>query len=51
MAKAVVPLDAFRRRFGDIDERRLSRMLIDLLQEFLHEAPEDKKKEEPVGSH
>jgi nanoRNase/pAp phosphatase (c-di-AMP/oligoRNAs hydrolase) len=51
MAKAVVPLDAFRVRFGEIDDRRMARMLIDLLQEFLHEAPEDKKKKEPVGSH
>jgi nanoRNase/pAp phosphatase (c-di-AMP/oligoRNAs hydrolase) len=51
MAKAVVPLDAFRRRFGDIDEREMSAKLIELLQEFLHEAPDDKKKKEAVGSH
>jgi hypothetical protein len=49
MAKAVVPLSAFKARFGEIDEHRMARMMIDLLQEFLHEAPEDKKKKEPVG--
>ena len=51
MAKAVVPLSAFTARFGEIDERRVARMMTDLLQEFLHEAPEEKKKKEPVGSH
>lgn len=51
MAKAVVPLGAFKERFGDVDERRMTETMIDLLQEFLHEAPEDKRKKEPVGSH
>jgi nanoRNase/pAp phosphatase (c-di-AMP/oligoRNAs hydrolase) len=51
MAKAVVPLEGFRKRFGEIDERQMSEKLIDLLQEFLHETPEDKKRKEPVGSH
>jgi nanoRNase/pAp phosphatase (c-di-AMP/oligoRNAs hydrolase) len=51
MAKAVVPLDAFKARFGGIDDRRTGRTMIELLQEFLHDVPEDKKKKEPVGSH
>jgi nanoRNase/pAp phosphatase (c-di-AMP/oligoRNAs hydrolase) len=51
MAKAVVPLGAFKARFGEIDERRIAGMMIELLQEFMHEAPDDKKKKEPVGSH
>jgi hypothetical protein len=51
MAKAVVPLDAFRERFGEIDEGRMSQQLIELLQEFFHEAPDEKKKKEPVASH
>ena len=50
MAKAVVPLEAFQSRFGLIDDNIGSRMVA-LLLEFLHEAPEDKKKKEPVGSH
>ena len=49
MAKAVVPLDAFQARFGPIDD--LGEKMSALLIEFLHEAPEEKKKKEPVGSH
>jgi nanoRNase/pAp phosphatase (c-di-AMP/oligoRNAs hydrolase) len=49
MAKAVVPLDKFQSRFGSIDDR-VGEKMTDLLQEFLHEAPEDKKKKEPVAS-
>ena len=51
MAKAVVPLEGFKKRFGDIDEGQMSEKLIGLLQEFLHETPEEKKRKEPVGSH
>jgi nanoRNase/pAp phosphatase (c-di-AMP/oligoRNAs hydrolase) len=50
MAKAIVPLEAFQARFGPIDDNIGGRMVA-LLLEFLHEAPEDKKKKEPVGSH
>jgi nanoRNase/pAp phosphatase (c-di-AMP/oligoRNAs hydrolase) len=49
MAKAVVPLGAFKARFGEIDEQRIAPMMTALLQEFLHDTPEDKKKKEPVG--
>ena len=47
MAKAVIPIEAFRSRFGPIDESIGARMSA-ILQEFLHEAPE--KRKEPVGS-
>jgi len=50
MAKAVVPIDAFRTRFGDLDERRTGGVLAELLQQFLHEVPDEKKKKEAVGA-
>jgi nanoRNase/pAp phosphatase (c-di-AMP/oligoRNAs hydrolase) len=50
MAKAVIPLEAFQARFGPIDDNAGHKMT-ELLLEFMHEAPEDKKKKEPVGSH
>jgi hypothetical protein len=49
MAKAVIPIDAFQSRFGPIDDSIGVRMA-DLLQEFLHEATDEKKRKEPVGS-
>ncbi len=48
MAKAVVPLEAFQKRFGPIDDKAGEKMS-NLLQEFLHEAPEDKRKKELVS--
>jgi nanoRNase/pAp phosphatase (c-di-AMP/oligoRNAs hydrolase) len=51
MAKAVVPLETFHARFGPIDENRVASMMTELLQEFLHEAPDEKRKKEPVASH
>jgi nanoRNase/pAp phosphatase (c-di-AMP/oligoRNAs hydrolase) len=50
MAKAVIALDAFQARFGPVDEH-IGRKMSDLLREFLHEATDEKKKKEPVGSH
>jgi nanoRNase/pAp phosphatase (c-di-AMP/oligoRNAs hydrolase) len=50
MAKAVVPLEAFQKRFGPIDEN-VGRKMSEMLQDFLHEATEDKKRKEPVASH
>jgi nanoRNase/pAp phosphatase (c-di-AMP/oligoRNAs hydrolase) len=50
MAKAVIPLDAFQARFGTIDEDRVAAQITELLEEFLHEAPADKKKEAAVAS-
>ena len=49
MAKAIVPLDAFRGRFGDIAvDPRIGEKMAQLLQDFLHEAPDERKKKEPV---
>jgi len=50
MAKAVIALDAFQARFGVIDDD-IGRKMSELLLEFLHEATDEKKKKEPVGSH
>ncbi len=50
MAKAVIALDAFQARFGAIDDD-IGRKMSELLLEFLHEATDEKKKKEPVGSH
>jgi len=50
MAKAVVPLDQFQARFGNVSNGIGSKMS-ELLQEFMHEAVEEKKKKEPVASH
>ncbi len=41
MAKAVIPLEAFQARFGPIDDN-IGKKMTALLQEFLHEAVEDK---------
>ena len=48
MAKAVVPLAAFQTRFGPIDDR-IGQKMIDLLQEFLHEATRGKEEEGTRG--
>jgi len=50
MAKAVIALDAFQTRFGVIDDD-IGRKMSELLLEFLHEATDEKRKKEPVGSH
>jgi nanoRNase/pAp phosphatase (c-di-AMP/oligoRNAs hydrolase) len=50
MAKAVVPLEAFQKRFGPIDDK-VGHTMSNLLQEFLHETTEEKRKKEPVGSN
>jgi nanoRNase/pAp phosphatase (c-di-AMP/oligoRNAs hydrolase) len=50
MAKAVIALEAFQARFGAIDDE-IGRKMSELLLEFLHEATDEKKKKEAVGSH
>ena len=50
MAKAVVPLQAFQSRFGPMQDNIAERMT-GLLIDFLHEAADEKKKKEAVGSH
>ena len=43
MAKAVVPLDRFRAKYGDLDGPALTARLVDMADQFLHEAPTEKK--------
>jgi nanoRNase/pAp phosphatase (c-di-AMP/oligoRNAs hydrolase) len=49
MAKAIVPMDAFRGRFGDLNEREMTNKMHELISQFLHESSAEKKKEH-VGS-
>ena len=50
MAKAVVPMQAFRDKFAITDTNRISAMLQELVWQFLHEAsPSDKKRETVKG--
>jgi nanoRNase/pAp phosphatase (c-di-AMP/oligoRNAs hydrolase) len=49
MAKAIVPMDAFRARFGDLNEREMTNKMHELISQFLHESSAEKKKEH-VGS-
>ena len=43
MAKAVVPMAAFRKKYGDLDARRLSAMLHAFAAEFLHDPAREVK--------
>jgi nanoRNase/pAp phosphatase (c-di-AMP/oligoRNAs hydrolase) len=43
MAKAVVPMQAFRGKFGDLGAEAIGPWLQDLTAQFLHEAPRDLK--------
>src|SRR4051812_697058 len=43
MAKAVVPLRAFREKFGNLGGEEIARRLHDLVTQFLHDAPKDGK--------
>jgi nanoRNase/pAp phosphatase (c-di-AMP/oligoRNAs hydrolase) len=45
MAKAVVPLEAFRQKFGRLDDQAASIRLWDMVQQFLGDAAVDRKKE------
>jgi nanoRNase/pAp phosphatase (c-di-AMP/oligoRNAs hydrolase) len=45
MAKAIVPLDAFYNRFGKLDDKQMTDKIQELIAQFLHEAPAEKKKE------
>jgi nanoRNase/pAp phosphatase (c-di-AMP/oligoRNAs hydrolase) len=49
MAKAVVPMRAFREKFGDLSGEDIGRHLQDLVAQFLHEAPVVEKKRETAG--
>jgi nanoRNase/pAp phosphatase (c-di-AMP/oligoRNAs hydrolase) len=45
MAKAVVPIDRFRQKFGDLSGADLTARIADMAEQFLHEPAGDKKKE------
>ena len=51
MAKAVVPIRAFREKFGDLQMDGIGPRLHKLVQEFLHESPKEgrSEKEEAKG--
>jgi nanoRNase/pAp phosphatase (c-di-AMP/oligoRNAs hydrolase) len=45
MAKAVVPVDRFRQKFGELPGAELTSRIADMAEQFLHEPSGDKKKE------
>jgi len=45
MAKAVVPIDRFRQKFGDLAGPDLTARIAEMADQFLHESATDKKKE------
>src|ERR1700704_525618 len=51
MAKAVVPLKAFRKKFGDLDAHAIAERLQELAAQFLHEPPKDLKAHKAEGKH
>jgi nanoRNase/pAp phosphatase (c-di-AMP/oligoRNAs hydrolase) len=48
MAKAIVPMDAFRLRFGDLTDRQIADKIHELIATFLRESGSTEKKKEPV---
>src|SRR2546427_2547086 len=50
MAKAVVPMRAFREKFGDLSGEEIGARLQELVAQFLHEVPAAEKKREPAGT-
>jgi nanoRNase/pAp phosphatase (c-di-AMP/oligoRNAs hydrolase)/copper chaperone CopZ len=51
MAKAVVPMRAFREKFGDLDANGIGARLRELASHFLHDpTPVGEKKREPAGA-
>jgi nanoRNase/pAp phosphatase (c-di-AMP/oligoRNAs hydrolase) len=48
MAKAVVPIDKFRQKFGDLDGRQMTEKIASMASQFLKEAAPERKRE-PVA--
>jgi nanoRNase/pAp phosphatase (c-di-AMP/oligoRNAs hydrolase) len=48
MAKAVVPVDKFRQKFGDLQASEITARIAEMAEQFLRE-PATEKKKEPVG--
>jgi len=51
MAKAIVPMDAFRSRFGNLNDRQITDKLHELIAQFLHESSPIERRKDAVGSH
>ena len=49
MAKAVVPIDRFRQKFGDLDGPAMTETIANMAAQFLKEAAPEKKPREPVA--
>ena len=49
MAKAVVPMRAFREKFGDLSGEGIGARLQELVAQFLHEAQRDVRGQKPEG--
>jgi nanoRNase/pAp phosphatase (c-di-AMP/oligoRNAs hydrolase) len=50
MAKAVVPMDKFRAKFGDLSGPAITALIAEMAEQFLHEAVTEKdRKKEPVA--
>jgi nanoRNase/pAp phosphatase (c-di-AMP/oligoRNAs hydrolase) len=45
MAKAVVPIDRFREKFGNLPSTEVTARIAEMAEQFLHEGPAEKKKE------
>jgi nanoRNase/pAp phosphatase (c-di-AMP/oligoRNAs hydrolase) len=45
LAKAIVPLEAFRARIGSLDAAVVSQRILDMAEEFLHEQSADRRRE------
>jgi hypothetical protein len=50
MAKAVVPMRAFRDKFALVETEDIGPRLQEMVRQFLHEATPAEKKREPVKS-
>ena len=48
MAKAVVPIERFREKFGDLEGPAITERIAAMAEQFLHEVPQEKRKE-PVA--
>ena len=50
MAKAVVPIERFRQKFGDLPGAAITARIADAAEQFLHEPAGEKRKEAVVRS-
>jgi hypothetical protein len=50
MAKAVVPIERFREKFGDLSGPEITAKISEMAEQFLHEPATEKRKEAVVRS-